>query len=222
MVMLFLTKAGRLFLFLLCFWGFSLHAGTSLKDAVAVVDDLYAGLTALMVTDKPLDFRARLTAIRPVLQRDFHFPLMASVAAGRLWRQADEQSRKDFVDVFIEYSASSYATNFTSQATGLRFEIKESFFLGESTNRARVNTLLYRPEGEPVKLDYALRLFGDEWRIVDIFLDGKISELALRRGQYRSVDVAQGGLAALAEHIQASSERLASAAEPPPAPPPQP
>ncbi len=50
-----------------------------------------------------------------------------------------------------------------------------------------VRTLLVRPGDEDVQLNYRLRDVDGEWRIIDIFLNGTISELALRRSEYSSV-----------------------------------
>jgi phospholipid transport system substrate-binding protein len=55
-----------------------------------------------------------------------------------------------------------------------------------------------------VKLDYRLRAADGDWKIVDVYLNGTVSELALRRSEYSSLIKREGLealLAALDEHI---------------------
>jgi phospholipid transport system substrate-binding protein len=44
------------------------------------------------------------------------------------------------------------------------------------------------PVGEdPVELDYRLSGADGSWRVIDVFMNGTVSELALRRSEYSSV-----------------------------------
>jgi len=38
-----------------------------------------------------------------------------------------------------------------------------------------------------VTFDYRLRKLGDRWLVIDIQIDGKVSEITMRRADYRSV-----------------------------------
>ena len=50
-----------------------------------------------------------------------------------------------------------------------------------------VKTLVNSPGTEDVELTYRLHQVGGRWRIMDVFLKGTVSELALRRSDYGSV-----------------------------------
>jgi phospholipid transport system substrate-binding protein len=50
-----------------------------------------------------------------------------------------------------------------------------------------VRTRLVQPADENVELNYRLRQTPTGWKIVDIYLSGTVSELALRRAEYGSV-----------------------------------
>jgi phospholipid transport system substrate-binding protein len=52
---------------------------------------------------------------------------------------------------------------------------------------AIVRTRLRNPTGEDVDLTYRLHPAAAGWRIVDIYLKGTVSELALRRSEYAAV-----------------------------------
>ena len=43
-----------------------------------------------------------------------------------------------------------------------------------------VKTHIARAENTPVKLTYVMRQFGHDWQIIDVLLDGSISEMAVR------------------------------------------
>ena len=58
-----------------------------------------------------------------------------------------------------------------------------------------------------MKLDYRLRRDADWWRIIDIQLDGKVSEITLRRADYRSI-VQREGFAKLVERLEEKIEEL--------------
>ena len=180
----------------------------SLRPAVAVVEGLYNGLRLIMKKGAELGFQGRFSHIAGVLQDSFHFPLMASVAAGRIWQQGIQEQQEAFIMTFADFSAATYASNFASEEGGVRFVIIDSLFLGDSLDRARVNSRLERNDGRPIRLDYAMRRFSGRWRIIDVFLDGKASELALRRTQYRAVDTTTGGLTALTAYVRAEVDRI--------------
>ena len=75
-----------------------------------------------------------------------------------------------------------------------------------------VHTKLLDPEGEDVKLDYRLRhTDAGGWQIIDIYFNGTVSELALRRAEYSSL-IKREGLEAL---LTALDERIAELASTP-------
>jgi phospholipid transport system substrate-binding protein len=55
-----------------------------------------------------------------------------------------------------------------------------------------VRTKLVRPNDAPVQLNYLLRQSGGEWRIVDLYLTGSVSELASRRSEFTAI-LREGG-----------------------------
>jgi phospholipid transport system substrate-binding protein len=66
------------------------------------------------------------------------------------------------------------------------------------------------PNDENVKLDYRLRAADGGWKIVDVYLNGTVSELALRRSEYSSL-IKRKGLEALLAALDERIDSLASA-----------
>jgi phospholipid transport system substrate-binding protein len=50
-----------------------------------------------------------------------------------------------------------------------------------------VDTRILRPGESPIPLTYVLKQLDGRWGIVDVLLDTGISELAVRRSEYRSI-----------------------------------
>ncbi len=55
-----------------------------------------------------------------------------------------------------------------------------------------VRSQITKANGEPVKVDYMMRLSGDNWLISDIYLDGAISEVATRRSEFAAILKTEG------------------------------
>ena len=69
-----------------------------------------------------------------------------------------------------------------------------------------VRTRILPVDEEPVELDYRLRGADGSWRIIDVFMNGTVSELALRRSEYSSV-VKRKGFESLVSSLE---EKIAS------------
>ena len=94
------------------------------------------------------------------------------------------------------YISAIYADRFDSYA-GQKLEVT-----GEPPAAAgvMVKSQIIKANGEPVKVDYMMRLNGDSWLISDIYLDSAISEVATRRSEFAAIlkkDGIDGLIAAL-------------------------
>ena len=63
-----------------------------------------------------------------------------------------------------------------------------------------------------MRLDYRLRPVDGKWKIIDIYMDGTVSELALRRSQYSSL-IRREGLEALITALEEKIDALAEDGE---------
>ena len=50
-----------------------------------------------------------------------------------------------------------------------------------------VKSQIVKANGEPVKVDYMMRRYGEGWLISDVYLDGAISEVATRRSEFAAI-----------------------------------
>jgi phospholipid transport system substrate-binding protein len=159
-------------------------AKPSLDAAKLPIESFYAALDASMKAGESLAFDARKKQLEPVIARAFDLPLMAAKVLGRHWRSLAPVDQKRWAAAFSALTVRTYAEQF-DQNTGLVFEIGAVQAAPGGT--ALVRTKLKRANDDPVAIDYRMRLGANGWRIMDIFLNGTVSELALRRSEYGSV-----------------------------------
>ncbi len=198
---------------LLCFAVLGAGAGAARAaepTPTEVVERLNAALIEVMREADALGFQGRYERLAPVLSAAFDFPLMARISAGKHWRAWDEVLRARFVAAFGNSSIATYAARFDGYG-GERFEV-----LGEQPGLRKtvlVRNHLVKSDGEAVAIDYLLKTGAgdskDGWRVVDVFLDGKFSELALKRSEYGAV-IKNDGVETLIRGLGDQAARLAA------------
>lgn len=176
----------------------SLAAGVGAQEAgpSAVVAAFQDRLLATMKEGRALGFEGRYQRLLPAMEDAFDLPQMARIVVGARWAKMSEDEQKQVVDLFREFSVSTYASEF-SEFGGERFEVGgEQVQAGLGTI---VETRLILTDRSPIALNYLLRQTPVGWRIVDVYLAGTISELARRRDEFGSIIRNQGvdGLIAL-------------------------
>jgi phospholipid transport system substrate-binding protein len=178
--------------------------------ADAVVERLHAALLDVMRRADELGYAGRRDVLGPVLAASFDFPFMSRLALGSEWRKLDEAQRKRWVSTFQELSLATYASRFDS-FSGESFAIDATEPAGRDT--MLVKTRLVRTGDEPVHLNYRLRQDGGSWRIIDVYLNGTVSEVALRRSEYGAV-LDRSGFEALLAELETKIGSYASGALP--------
>lgn len=184
----------------------ALPAGAADREPREVIEQLHGALLDVMKDADRLGYAGRYEHLEPVLERSYDFPLMARVAAGRAWSDLSGEQRARLVELFARMSTATYAARFDGYG-GERFEIT-----GEAPAPREgmvLQSRIVRPADDPVGLHYVLRRSEDGWRIVDVLLDGKFSELARQRAEFSAV-LRDGGFPALASTLERKIEDLES------------
>ena len=177
------------------------HADSS---AQAVIRGFYAELVATMKQGKQLGFSGRHSKLAPVIKASFDMPLMTRMAVGSGWTKASEQEKNDLIAAFSNFSISTYASRFAAH-DGEEFSVTGEKPSGDGVI---VETTLKPKTGDVVTLNYLMR--PDEkglYRIVDIFMNGTISELATRRSEFSSI-VRREGIPALVNSLEQKARQL--------------
>lgn len=172
---------------------------------IPTIEKLHAALIEVMKGATTLGYEGRRKLLEPTLERTMDLPFMAEKAAGKYWKDFSEPDRARWVTAFRGNTIANYAGRFDGYS-GQSFVTngdEESPF-----DTRLVKTTLKDPTGEDVQLNYRMKKEADGWRIIDIYMHGTVSELALRRAEYSSA-LERDGLDKVIENLQGQAAKLA-------------
>jgi phospholipid transport system substrate-binding protein len=154
------------------------------EAAPAVIQRFYDGLIAVMKAAKQLSFDQRYQRLAPLIGQTYDLALMSRLSIGPGWAQLQPAQQQRLTDVFSRYTISVYANRFDDYS-GEKFEVDPT--PTPNANGLIVATRLVKSNGEKVTLNYLMRQGGGQWRVIDVYLSGTISELATRRAEFVAV-----------------------------------
>jgi len=175
------------------------------QSPTATVQGLCDVLLQAMKKGSALDFAGRVRLLDPTLRRLYDLPLLTRLVIGPPWRGLSPEDQQALVTAFSDYSIAVYASRFKSYNN-------ERFVVDPTLNKtpsgdAIVPSKLIPGSGEPVQLNYLLRQEPSGWHIIDVLLNGTISEMAERRSEYAST-LRDGGATALVQLLRQKTEQL--------------
>jgi len=172
---------------------------------VAVIRELQSGLLRIDTALAQAGFAERYAAFRELVTASHQLDYMARVALRRHWNELSPQQQQTFTDKFRRLSIARYADRFRDLG-GAVFTITSHRELPH--DRVEVRSTLSVPGERPVEIDYVLQYFEPGWRIINIVARG-VSDLALKRAQYRKI-MEGPGFTALLEHLDKQIGQLAA------------
>jgi len=191
--------------FLLAGLGLSTAVPAWAAEAPEAINGLNAQLLATMKQAQALGVQGRYEALSPVLSKTYDIASMTRMAVGPNWDALQPAQKAALTDAFSRMMIATYAKRFDGFSG-------ETFKITEVTDRATdkmVKTQIIQSNGKPVPINYLMRKSGPEWRVVDVYLDGTISELASRRAEFTSI-LKTGGPDALIASLRKQGDRLLS------------
>ncbi|MEO0424552.1 MAG: ABC transporter substrate-binding protein [Pseudomonadota bacterium] len=170
----------------------------------AVVETLQGTLLAYMRSASTAESRQDLdvTALDQAVLASHDFAYISRIVLGRTWRELEDADRARFVERFTALSLATYASRFAEFA-GERFDINDES--DGSFGQRRVSAELITAE-KSHSFDYLLRQSDEQWRIVNIIVDG-VSDLALKRAEYSTL-ISAGGFEGLLEALDRQRSAL--------------
>lgn len=169
------------------------------EGPVATIRRFYDVLLGVMRQGKRISFDQRYQQLALAVTQTFDLGLMSRIALGPGWNQMNPEQQRRFSEAFARYTISTYASRFDDYA-GEKFEVEPQPV--NSANGTLVQSRIVKSTGEPVALNYLMRQNGANWQVVDVYLNGTVSELATRRSEYASV-LQRGGAEALVQMLEA-------------------
>jgi phospholipid transport system substrate-binding protein len=163
-------------------------------------------LIQVMKQGPALGFAGRVKILQPQLSRVFDLPLTTRLVVGPPWRNMTAEQQQSLVAAFSDYSIAVYASRFKDYS-GERFVVDPDTAKLPSGD-VIVHTKLLPHSGDAVQLDYLVRSQTEGWRIIDVLLNGTISEMAERRSEFSSA-LRDGGAQALIDLLRQKTAQLA-------------
>lgn len=170
--------------------------------AVATVQKFYDTLLDSMKGGKALGAQGRYNKLKPVIEQTFELGTMIKYAVGPGWDGATPSDQKALTDAFERMTVAQYAGNFDSY-DGEKFVVDPGVTV-RGTDHYISSKLVTKDQ--TVVFIYRVRQFGPGWKIIDVLLEGSISQLSVYRSDYAAT-VKAGGAAALVKKIDAIAEK---------------
>jgi len=172
----------------------------------ATVERLDQVLLDVLKQADALGYRGRFERLAAPITDAFDLDFMAERSLGSEWQKLSDPERTRWRELFRQFTIANYAANF-DRGADQRFEI-----LGEEAGTGdtrAVRTRVRSSDHDDVDLTYRLRQTDAGWKIVDVYLKGTVSELALRRADFTAV-LDRQGFAKLESSVRARLDDLAA------------
>ncbi len=172
-------------------WACAVCAVSDVKSGEpdAVIHELQAALLQAMREGEKLGYDGRYSFLEPIIEKTHDIELIIKTILGATyWSQLDKEQKSLVVDTFRKLSIATYAGQF-KRHEGEQFEVIEQRDLPHEQKLVR--SQLTKSDGGTVNFDYVLHQTEGRWRIVNILFDG-VSDLAIKRGEYRAIMQREG------------------------------
>jgi len=168
----------------------SVDVGPNQAQAAQLVDVFHKQLLGAMQSSA--GFSERYDLLRPAVENFLDVSAIARICLGRAGRELTDAEQVRFQQALVDVISATYASRFDG-FSGQYFETTET---AKARGGVVVRTLLQRPKGEAVKLDYFFR----DNKAFNVVANG-VSDLSLRRADYNAI-LKDQGFAALLKHLQ--------------------
>jgi phospholipid transport system substrate-binding protein len=171
--------------------------------AAAKVDSLDSALIEAMKAGKSAGAQGRFKLISPTVESAFDLPAMLRVAIGPDWTKIAPDDQTALTTAYRRYAIANYAKNFDGYS-GQVFTISPDV---QVRGGDKIVSTQLTGGGTDVSLKYRLRQIGDSWKVIDVFYNGAISQLATQRSDFAST-LQNGGAKALVAKLNAQTDKL--------------
>jgi len=132
-----------------------------------------------------LGYEERRVALAEIGLRNFDLPRMAELSYGPSFRELTPGQKRLWVDTFIAFRSSASAkVNSRDRGRVSRLTGYDQVSKGVVLIRTAVR---YPRQVFEISVDYRLVEVGGEWKIVDRYSPSTVSEIAMRRSEYRTI-----------------------------------
>ena len=170
--------------------------------AVQQIEKFHAALLGSM---KQGGIEARFKKLAPAIDVAFDLAAMTKFTVGATWDAMSEDDHKSLIQAFRRMTIASYAHNF-AKSDGLKFTVDPTVE-ARDVDRLVHGQIVPADNDKAVSLTYRMRKSGSSWKIIDVFLNGYVSQLATRRSEFAST-LRDEGAAGLRQKLDQLSDDL--------------
>ena len=170
--------------------------------AAAHIQTYYQELMPTIQQAGRLSVRERDKRFGPAITAAFDLATMTRLAVGPAWKSFSPAQQAAVQEAFTRFIVADYASQINDYSG-------ESFVVDPQTSPETrgggeiVKTRLVQPNGRVVNINYLVR----GGRVIDVYLNGTISDLATRRDEFASI-IASGGADGLIKRLQERTQSL--------------
>ncbi|MGE5504695.1 MAG: ABC transporter substrate-binding protein [Actinomycetota bacterium] len=175
-------------------------------DARSVVQKFDDALLASMKDGQKLGFKGRSEKLRPTLNATFDWDAMVRGTLGPTAAKLSPDELARLTAAFARFSEANWASQF-DEFNDERFEVGEP--KASTGDHLLVPNRIVEKSGKTTPIDYLVHQVGGQWRVVDVLMDGAISEVARRRSEFVPI-VRAKGVDGLIEMLDNQSVKLGS------------
>jgi phospholipid transport system substrate-binding protein len=175
--------------------------------AAAKIESFDAAVIKTLQAGKAAGAAGRAKVVGPAVEETFDLAYMTRVAVGPDWTKMSPDDQAALQKAYSRYAVANWAKNFDNYS-GQKLELD-----GPVVDRAPdklVKTKLTGPGASPVSLAYRMRDTGSGWKVIDVFYNGGISQIATQRSDFAST-LSSGGAKALVAKLDAQTDKLLKA-----------
>jgi phospholipid transport system substrate-binding protein len=149
-----------------------------------------------------LSVRERDKRFTPAITSAFDLGTMTRLAVGPAWSSFSGSQQAAVREAFARFIIADYASQ-VSNYSGESFVVDPQTAAESRGGGEIVKTKLLQPGGRTVNINYLVR----GGRVIDVYLNGTVSDLALRRDEFSSI-IASGGADALIKRLRDRTQSL--------------
>jgi len=149
-----------------------------------------------------LSVRERDKRFTPAITAAFDLGTMTRLAVGPAWTSFSPSQQAAVRDAFARFIIADYASQ-VSNYSGESFVVEPRTATESRGGGEIVKTKLLQPGGRTVSINYLVR----GGRVIDVYLNGTISDLAMRRDEFSSI-ITSGGADALIKRLRDRTQSL--------------
>lgn len=158
------------------------------KSATQFIEGL-ADEAVLALTDKDTVRAERISRFRILLNHNFNVPLIGKWVLGRHWRTANPAQKAEYMHLFEDLIVITYVEYF-DQYSGEALKVINT--ITDPGKDSVIYSHLMRPSGDAIRVDWRVRQNGDNYKIIDVYVEGS-SMGQTQRSQFASLIRKNGG-----------------------------